>query len=95
MQSKQKSVQILGFTSLSTLLILIIIFIIAPAKIEDFCKFSIVAITPLTLLAALILSTIAVYYNKRHIFGWISLLFIIAVFSITTYLLLGSKILLL
>jgi hypothetical protein len=93
MQSKQKSVQILSFISISTLLILIIIFLIAPAKMEDFCKFTIAVITPLSLLAALILSTMAVYYNKRHIYGWFSLLIIIAVFSITTYLILGSKIL--
>jgi hypothetical protein len=91
MQNKQISTQILGFTAISILLILVILFFTAPAGIEDFCKFVVIAITPFSLLAALMLSTMAVYFNKRQILGWISLIIIITLFSITIYWTLGLE----
>ncbi|MCV9929970.1 hypothetical protein OIU83_20080 [Flavobacterium sp. LS1R49] len=93
MQNKQKSTQILSFTSLSILIILTIVFFIAPTKIEDFCKIAIIAITPFSLLTALTLSIIAVYTNKRYVLGWVSLIIIISLFSTVTYLTLELKIL--
>jgi uncharacterized membrane protein len=91
MKNKQKVAGILSFISL---ILCIITIVFAFAVIDDYIDInpiSAMALYPILLIAAFILSIIAISLNKKQILGWGILLLVLTFLSLSIYVALGAR----